>query len=583
MWRKIRHIWGYLPTRRKLQVLALLVLSIFSALVEVAAVGSILPFIAVLQDPEIIKSYIRGSLTDEWLGNHLPFAITMLFCISVLLSSAMRIFMVWISARVSYGAGSDLSAEIFRRTLYQPYRLHVIRSSNEVVDLLSSGVAALIGECLLPAVSLISNLFVIGAVGTLLFVVNPLLAVSVVFGIGTLYIVIAWLNRHRLDRLGYQSSMASREKIRTIQESVGGMRDVLINGTQSSFLRHFSGSEGILNHSRTAIRMLGQSPRYLIEAIALVMVAIMAYRLSDGNGLNSSVAVIGTFAIGAQRTLPALQNAFTSWTTIRNSMAYVDRIIKYLDESEPAPDTQSRKGEPLPFSSQIQFDSVSFRYTNGSPLANSTLSFTIPRGSRVGIIGSSGSGKSTMVDLLMGLLEPSEGEIRIDGIPLVASNRAAWQANISHVPQSVFISEGSIEENIAFGIPPRNVDHLRVVEAARMARIHEFIESLPSGYATPGGERGIRLSGGQRQRIGIARALYRRCNVLVFDEATSALDNETEQSVMHAVSQLSKDLTIVLIAHRLTTLRDCDIIMEIEQGKVIRQGSYAELISSKAD
>jgi ABC-type multidrug transport system fused ATPase/permease subunit len=581
MMKNLGRLWTFLPRRRQLQVLLLMIASIISSLVEAAAVGSILPFIAVLQDPEIIKAYAPGRILQEGLGPHLALGVTLIFCVSVLLSCALRVFMVWASSRVSQGAGSDIGAEIFRRTIYQPYSLHVTRSSNEVVDLLSAGVGALTAECLLPSVNIIANLFVIAAVGTLLLLVDPVVAITVVLGIGSLYALIAWLNRHRLDRLGVQSSLANREKIRTIQESVGGMRDVLINATQPSYCRHFGGADTILNHSRTGIRVLSQFPRYLIEAVGLVIVAIMAYRMSDGSNLSSSIAVLGTFAIGAQRTLPAIQNSFSSWASIRNSYAYIIRIVKYLDDSGPAPDSRGQSVEPLRFHDQIRLESVSFRYSTGAPLALNSVSLTIPKGSRVGIIGPSGSGKSTLVDLLMGLLEPSDGTLVIDGVPVNQSNRTAWQANLSHVPQSVFITEGSIEENIAFGIPAHKIDPFRVREAARMAQIHEFIESLPAGYATPGGERGIRLSGGQRQRIGIARALYRQCDVLVFDEATSALDNETEQSVMEAVDQLSKQLTIIFIAHRLTTLKGCDFVVQINNGKVERQGTYAALIENR--
>jgi ABC-type bacteriocin/lantibiotic exporter with double-glycine peptidase domain len=579
--KNLRKLVSFLPRRRHLQIVLLMLVSVASSLVEAAAVGSILPFIAVLQDPEIISAYTLGKVLQEWLGSQLKVGVTLIFCITVLLASAMRIFLVWAGSRVSQGAGSDIGAEIFRRTIYQPYSVHITRSSNELVNLLSTGLNALTGDCLLPSVNLIASLFVIVAIGTLLLMVDPVVAITVVFGIGSLYALLALLNRHRLDRLGVQSAIASREKIRTIQESSGGMRDVLINAIQPSYFRHFIGVDAILNHSRTGIRVLSQFPRYLIEAVGLVIVATMAYRMSDVNNLSSSIVVLGTFAIGAQRTLPAIQSVFSSWASIRNSSAYVSLVLKYLEDTAPAPSSAAHPVEPLRFQEQIKLESVSFRYSENSPLAINSVSLTIPKGARLGIIGPSGSGKSTLVDILMGLLEPIDGALVIDGVEVSNSNRSSWQSNLSHVPQTVFISEGSIEENIAFGIAANKIDWIRVREAARMAQIHNFIESLPDGYATAVGERGIRLSGGQRQRIGIARALYRQCNVLVLDEATSALDNDTEFSVMRAVDQLSKQLTIILIAHRLTTLKGCDFIVQINNGKIERQGTYETLVEAR--
>ena len=312
----------------------------------------------------------------------------------------------------------------------------------------------------------------------------------------------------------------------------------------------------------------------------MVVIAALAYVLSQQvGGISSALPVLGLLALGAQRLLPSLQQLYVSWASIVGSQASIEDILKLLDQ--PLPEVQQ---ELIPsqysFQQDVRFDSVHFRYNNDGPWVLKGLNLVIKKGSRVGLVGSTGSGKSTTLDLLMGLLMPTEGNILIDGEPVSGKYLRDWQRSIAHVPQSIFLADTSLAENIAFGIPLDKIDLGRVKIAARQAQIADYIESRPEGYKTYVGERGIRLSGGQRQRIGIARALYRQASVLVLDEATSALDNTTEQLVLDAMGTLSSELTVVLIAHRLTTVRHCDVIIELEHGKVVAQGTYDELIEN---
>ncbi len=326
---------------------------------------------------------------------------------------------------------------------------------------------------------------------------------------------------------------------------------------------------------------IGGSPRPIMEAFGMIVIAALAYGLSrKPSGVATALPLLGTLALGAQRLLPALQQSYSAWVTIAGCQAALATTIELLRQPLPAEMLQPSP-EPLAMREAISFRHVRFRYTSDGPWVLDDLNFAIKRGSRVGFVGSTGSGKTTTLDLLMGLLLlESEGDLLVDGEAISGARVRAWQRSIAHVPQSIYLADRTIAENIAFGVARANIDPERVAVAARQAQLTEFIDSCREGYDTRVGERGVRLSGGQRQRVGIARALYRQASVLVFDEAASALDNVTEQSVMDAISSLNRDLTIVLIAHRLTTIQRCDLIFELERGRLVAQGSYEQLIVS---
>jgi ATP-binding cassette subfamily B protein len=323
---------------------------------------------------------------------------------------------------------------------------------------------------------------------------------------------------------------------------------------------------------------IGQSPRSSMEALGMVLISVLAFGLSrSSQGIAATLPVLGALALGAQRLLPALQQGYSAWASIAGSQASLADTVALIEQPLP-PELLEPVPTPLALRDAICFKAVRFRYASDGPWILDGLDLTILKGARVGLVGGTGAGKSTMLDLLMGLLAPTEGEVRVDDEPIVGTRVRAWQRSIAHVPQSIYLADTTFAENIAFGIPRAAIDMQRVQHAASQAQIASFITSRPEGYEAYVGERGVRLSGGQRQRIGIARALYKRASVLVLDEATSALDNATEQSVMEAIEGLDRDLTILLIAHRLTTVRRCDTIAELEHGRVVAQAPYEELL-----
>jgi ATP-binding cassette subfamily B protein len=314
----------------------------------------------------------------------------------------------------------------------------------------------------------------------------------------------------------------------------------------------------------------------------MVLIAALAYFLNHkAGGIATALPVLGALALGAQRLLPALQQSYSAWANITGSYSSLADTLALLDQPLPAELLQTVNA-PLHFENEIRLDAVRFRYTNQGPWVLKGLNLKIPKGARVGFIGSTGCGKSTTLDLLMGLLTATEGELTVDDQPITRTLLGAWQQSIAHVPQSIYLADTTLAENIAFGVPRNSIDLNRVQQAARQAQIADFIERRPEGYQALVGERGISLSGGQRQRIGIARALYKQASVLVFDEATSALDNATERLVMDAIVDLNRNLTVIMVAHRLTTVRHCDFIIHLEQGQIMAQGTYEELLPSFA-
>jgi ATP-binding cassette subfamily B protein len=557
---------------------------LFSTLAEVVSLGAVLPFLAVLTAPERALKYRLVAKAAHAFGIQsaaqlvLPLAIV--FAVIAILAGAIRMAQLWASMRFTTTTGSEISVEVYRRTLYQPYSVHVARSSDDVLSGITQKVGTVVLGVMLPLMTLLnSGMLLVALLGALL-VIDPAVALIAAAGFGGSYALITLLTRRRLRLNSRRVADQYTRVIKVLQEGLGGIRDVILDGTQGVFCDIYRGADLIFRQAQGENVFISQCPRYVMEALGLVIIAALAVALSHRpGGLTAALPVLGALAIGAQRLMPALQQAYASWATIAGSHASLADTIALLDQPLPAA-LLLAPPPPLSLLKSIQFESVRFRYGSGGPWVLDGITLNIPRGARVGIVGSTGSGKSTLLDLMMALLLPTEGEVLVDGQPLRGERIRAWQQVIAHVPQSIYLADSTVAGNIAFGVPPHRIDMERVRLAARRAQIAEFIESGTAGYDARVGERGIRLSGGQRQRIGIARALYKHAHVLVLDEATSALDNATESSVMEAIESLDRDLTILLIAHRLSTVQRCDTIIELKQGRLVAQGRYEQLLES---
>jgi ABC-type multidrug transport system fused ATPase/permease subunit len=575
-------LWQHLSRHRRLQFVLLTGLMLASAFAEVVSLGAVLPFLGILVAPDRVFSHpIVADVALAWgvtSADQLVLPLTVAFAAAALIAGAIRILLLWFTNRLAFACGADLGMEIYRRTLYQPYRVHVARNSGEVISGITNKVNGVVYGVLWPLMTLVSSTVLLVAIMLALIAINPMVALVAAVGFGVSYALITWMSRRRLHRNSQRIAYEQTQVVKALQEGLGGIRDVLLAGTQPVYCDIYRDADLPLRRAQGNNVFIGGSPRYIMEALGMVLIAALAYALSrQAGGIATALPVLGALALGAQRLLPAMQQIYSAWASIAGGHASLADTIELLDQPlsaellQPAP-------APLPFRDAIRFDAVRFRYTVDDSWVLDGLNLTIPKGARVGFVGRTGSGKSTILDLLMGLLTPTEGKLLVDCDPISGICARAWQRNIAHVPQSIYLADTTLAENIAFGVPPDTIDQYRVQQAARQAQIADFIESSPKGYQAYVGERGIRLSGGQRQRIGIARALYKQASVLVFDEATSALDNATEQSVMDAIDGLNRDLTILLIAHRLTTVRRCDIIVELEHGRVVAQGTYEQLL-----
>jgi ATP-binding cassette subfamily B protein len=553
-----------------------------SAFAEVVSLGAVLPFLGILTAPDLVfKQPVVANIAKSWgltSADQLVLPLTIVFAAAAMIAGAIRILLLWVSTRLAYASGADLSNEVYRRTLNQPYRVHVARNSSTVL----SGIGKVSGaiNVLYQLLTLVSSTVLLMTIMLALIAIDPGVALAATIGFGASYALITWLSRCQLRRNSQRIAYEQTQVIKALQEGLGGIRDVLLDGTQPVYCDIYRQADLPLRRAQGNNVFIGGSPRFAMEALGMVLIAALAYALSrQAGGVTTALPVLGALALGAQRLLPALQQGYSAWASIAGSHASLADIIELLDQPLPVELLQPAPA-PLTFQDAIVFNAVRFRYSSDGPWVLDGLNLTIPKGARVGFVGTTGSGKSTALDLLMGLLTPTEGEVLVDGKSISGNCIRAWQRTIAHVPQSIYLADTTVAENIAFGVPRDAIDLQRVQQVARQAQIADFIESRPEGYNTCVGERGIRLSGGQRQRIGIARALYKQASVLVFDEATSALDNVTEQSVMEAIEGLDRDLTILLIAHRLTTVLSCDTIVELEHGRVVAQGTYEQFIRS---
>ena len=581
---QIRRLWGHLLPRRKKQLAVLVVLMIIASFAEVVSIGAVLPFLGVLTSPEKIFDHQLAhpfiQLLQIQSAQELLLPFTLIFVIAAIFAGLARITLLWVQTRLSMAIGADFSVQVYERTLYQPYSLYVSRNSSEILAGVGKA-SGLVGSIIQPVMLLISSVVILVSVIATIFAIQPTIALAAFLGFGLIYAAVVAFTKRRVATNSHSIATQQVRVAKAIQEGLGGIRDVLIDGTQPVYSKLYQDAFIPMQRALASNQLVGVGPRFGVEALGMGLIAGLAYVLAASSGVaggvTNAIPVLGALALGAQRLLPMLQHIYSAYISIKGNQASTQDALDLLDQPMPAY-ANSQPAKPIAFQTAITLRDLGFRYTPQGPWVLRNLDLKIPKGSRVGFFGVTGSGKSTLLDIIMGLLVPTEGELLIDTSPVNTQNTRAWQAHISHVPQAIYLSDTSITENIAFGVPPELIDLRRVKQAAQQAQISQAIGSWRNGFDTLVGERGVRLSGGQRQRIGIARALYKRANVIIFDEATSALDNETEAAVMQAVETLGRDTTILIVAHRLTTLKNCDIVVELRNGNLQVMGSFDQMI-----
>jgi ATP-binding cassette, subfamily B, bacterial PglK len=577
----IKTLWQHSTKRRRKQFWLLLILMILASIMEIVSIGAVVPFLGVLTSPEKIYQHHLAQPLIQILEitepNQLLLPLTIIFIMAILISAIVRLLLLYVSTRLSYAAGADLSLDIYRRTLYQDYSIHTSRNSSEIINSIITKTNTVIRGVLLPSLNFISSVFIILGIISIVFIINAQAALITFSIFALFYWIITVFTKKSLQKNSQLIADKSTQMVKSLQEGLGGIRDVLIDGTQEFYCKLYQNSDLSLRRASGDNIFIGSSPRYLMEAIGMILIAILAYSLTlQEAGVVAAIPILGALAVGAQKLLPALQQAYSSYSAIKGSKASFIDVLNLLDQPLPH-DASQDSINIMPFKQEIIFKDLSFRYTKDTPWILKNVNLSFKKGKTIGFIGVTGSGKSTLLDILMGLLTPTSGKLLIDGVAITQENRRAWQAHISHVPQSVYLTDSTIQENIAFGVGLEQIKEHKVYQAAQQAQISEMINNLKNKYKAFIGEQGVQLSGGQRQRIGIARALYKDSNVLIFDEATSALDNQTEQKIMQQISQLKDNQTIFIIAHRLTTLKQCDSIVRINADYTIEQVNYNQI------
>ena len=566
-----------LSRQRRHQLLAVALLMPVTAVAEMAMVAAIVPLLSALDSAANPNSVLEGAL--GWLDHLLPAtsitAAAFLFILTVITASVLRLALSWASLRFSADLGHDLNIEIQRRMLHQPYLFHTSSHSSRLLASLEKVDELVLGFALRGLQFFSALIMSVGLIIALLLVdaTSALIALALVAGLyGAALLVV----RARYRRLSDFLPSAHQQRIQLAQDNLGGIRDIILDRSQDAHLEQFRKIDWSFMRARTDVSFLSTAPRYLVEGVGLSLLALVAVGVAGNpGGLPAALPTIGALGLGALRLMPLASQLYGGWVVMASNRRTVSEVATLV--SLPSGD-QDFAPSPLPFSKRIEFEGVGFHYPGRGSAALRDISLSIPHGSRIAIVGRTGSGKSSLADLLMGLIEPTEGQIRVDGALIAGPALAAWRKSVAHVPQAIFLADASIARNIALGISSGEVDMGRVERVAAIAQLDGFIATLPQGYETKVGERGVRLSGGQRQRLALARAIYRQPRLLVLDEATSALDDETESAVLASLDQVQADgCTIVIVAHRLSTVERCDRIFVLDEGTLVRSGSSTEL------
>lgn len=551
---------------------------------ELLSIGSVLPFLSVLIAPDSpkwagfinpLKHLFHLNSSQDILA-----VITIAFCACAIGAGLIRLLLLRKSLFLSAAIGSDIGFDMYNRTLHQLYENHLNRNSSETIDGISIKSTAIANGVVMPVLYIISSAIMVSVIFASLLYISPVPTLLALAIFGAIYLSVIAFTKNQLLKNSKDIAIESVNVIRSLQEGLGGIRDVLLDGTQKTFGDIYKKSDFILRRAYASSSFISVSPRFAVEAIGILLIALLAfYTSTQPNGIQNAIPIIGAAVLAAQRILPLMQQSYSAWSNLRQNQYSLVDTLEFLDQKIPDHFDPHIKMD-LQFERSIALDNLSFMYSGETKFALQNISLTINKGARIGIIGETGSGKSTLLDILMGLLRPTSGSILVDGIALNEGSLRSWQNRIAHVPQNIFLSDGTIEENIAFGSPSEDIDHQLSRMATEQAQLSDFINSLPNGLSTLVGEGGLKLSGGQRQRIGIARAIYKKADVIIFDEATSALDAETENAVIKSINGLSKDLTIIMVAHRITTLKDCSRIIKLDKLGNTTETNYQNLISS---
>ncbi len=586
----LKKLFFLLSSNERLRMMILLVMIFIMAIIDMLGIASILPFMAILSNPGFIETNSVLNTAFEISANfgivtHNHFLIAMGIIVFLLLitSIGVKALTLYFQERFIKICEHNIAYRLVKHYLHQPYSWFLNRNSASLGKTILSEVGNVVGKGLTPMMNLITNIVITFAIFVLLILVEPKLAGIVLLTMCTFYGLVYKFNRNLLTKIGKEVFLANEKRFKILSEAFGASKEVKVGGLEEIYINQFSEPSKKIALRTALVTIMSEMPRYTIEAVAFGgMLLITLYFMTQNSDITKVLPIIALYAFAGYRLMPALQKIFSSLTSLRFTGPSLDSLhneLKNLKFILP-----KKNEDSLELNNDICLKDIQYNYPNASKTALKKINLVIPINKTVGLVGATGSGKTTTVDIILGLLDAQEGTLEVDGKVINKNNKRAWQSSIGYVPQQIFLSDNTVSANIAFGVSINNINQEAVENAAKIANLHEFIiNELPLKYQTVVGERGVRLSGGQRQRIGIARALYHKPKVLVFDEATSALDNSTEKAVMDAVHNSKNDITKILVAHRLSTVKNCDKIYLFEKGKIKNQGTFEELIRINND
>jgi ATP-binding cassette, subfamily B, bacterial PglK len=565
--------------------LLLLIMILLMALIEVIGVASIVPFMSVLVNPSLIETnFILINLFEFFRGfgveNNQQFLFllgVMVFIIlvgSLIFKAITTYFQIRFNEMVKY----NMSKRLVEKYLHQPYEWFLSNNTAELGKTILSEISNICGKGIRPLIELIARGSVSIFLIALLFFTDPKLTLVIGIFLGGIYYSIFFFSKKYLNLIGEENLKLNHLRFKSIIDSFGASKEVKVGGMEQNFLNNFSKPSKIYAANQAFVGILSIMPRFILEATAFGgIILIILYKMSMSGNFSAALPIISLYVFAGYRLLPAAQLIYSSFTQLTFTGPSIEKL--YSDIKNLDPINLDRDKSILLLKKKISLNNICYSYPNASRTALKNISLSISVKNTIGIVGATGSGKTTVVDIILGLLEAQNGTLEIDGKVINKQNSQSWQRTIGYVPQHIYLSDDTVAANIAFGLNPGDINKEEIQKVSKIASLHDFVTNeLPNKYETTIGERGVRLSGGQRQRIGIARALYFNPQVLILDEATSALDNITEKHVMDSINKLSKDKTIILIAHRLSTVKKCDKIFLFEKGELKNEGTFDELI-----
>ena len=559
----------------------LLIMITIMALLDMIGVASILPFMAVLTNQGLVETNVilktmfeASSIFGVETKKEFIFALGVLVFLLLICSLFFKALTIYLQARFVLMREYSIGKSLLEGYLHQPYSWFLSRHSADIGKTILSEVAQVIGNGLNPLIDLISKVIITITLISLLFIVDPKLTLIIGLSFGAVYSLIFYFVRKYLSHLGEENLKNNQLRFRSVSESFGAIKELKVRGLEKIYIKSFSKSAKIFARNHAALHTISQIPRFILEAIAFggVLLIILFTMAKTGN-FNTSLPTVSLYVFAGYRLMPALQQIYGSFTQLTFVGPSLDKL--YTDFKNLKPSYENQDQGIMTFNKAIILKNIHYNYPNSSRVALRDINLTIPSKASVGLVGATGCGKTTLVDIILRLLEPQKGTLEIDGKVISEQNASTWQKSIGYVPQHIYLTEDTVEANIAFGVKLKDIKKDVVEKVSKIANLHNFVlEELPQQYQTIIGENGVRLSGGQRQRIGIARALYHNPKVLILDEATSALDHQTEKVVMEAVDNLDKDITTIIIAHRLDTVKNCDIIFKLDKGQLVSAGNF---------